>query len=163
MVKKGLVIILLFAGLHAGAQSVLDGAWVLKDAKAISGTLYADGWPREVTIELGRQVAFFDMVTGTDIGDIRHSDTLPLDGRYLEWTTVSKGMARSAGHWDGSAKTLIEESRFYDRGDSTEPTSIFTDTWRVVAGELLLDKKAVDVPSGRLLWEWAITYTLKPR
>lgn len=163
MVTKVLVIFFLFAGLHAGAQSPLDGAWALKDAKAVTGTLFANGWPKEVTIEVGRQVAFFDIVTGTDIGDIQHSDTLPLDGKYLDWTTVSKGMARSTGHWDEAAKKLIEEIRFYDAGDHSNPTLVSTHTWRIVNGELLLDEKAVDGPSGKLLWEWVISYTLKPR
>ncbi len=143
--------------LTAFAQSELVGTWSFQEQESISGKLYINGSPKSVKITAaGNNLSFEKVTAGPDGQDYKVAEIVSLDGKPLEVITASKRKKVITLKKDGNSYS--EASILYNAADTSKIDHKTTDTWSVVNGQLILDRKDENMVNGEV-WESKATYS----
>ena len=152
-----LILVLSSVGHFVHAQTDFSGSWTFKGQESVSGQLYSNGSPKQVSIKQDSKAIVISKVIAGKDGDLTTTETVSLDGQPTEKITASKRKRTITGQWSNSKNSLIEITQLYDPTDSTKLTYKTTDVWILENGRLLLDRKAENLGNGEI-WESKATY-----
>jgi hypothetical protein len=138
--------------LPAGRQD-FTGTWTLKDQKSISGTLYANGVPKQIKSVQDKQMITIEKVTANARGeDVTSTEKLNYDGKPFETTTPSKRKKIATLTWSKDGQSFIEKSDLYSLADASKVEITYIDTWKLEDGKLIFIRKAENFGNGEI-WE----------
>jgi hypothetical protein len=140
------------------AQTNYSGTWLLKDQKSISGQLYSNGVPKQMTITQTGDVITIDKTTaGADGTDVKSTETLGTDDKPFVTTTPAKRKKLVTIKWDTDGKGFTEIANLYSAADNTKLEFIYTDMFTLEDAKLILIRKAENLMNGEV-WQSKSTY-----
>lgn len=146
----------LISGLSYAQTNNLAGIWNFKEQQSISGNLYANGSPKQVTIKQTNDIFEFEFITADEEGDTKSNEKIS-SGKELESTTPMGRKKISKIQWSADGKTLTETTNIYSKTDVGKFDFKFTDSWTITDGKLILDRKNENFTNGET-WESKATY-----
>ena len=137
------------------AQANFTGSWTFKDQQSISGNLYANGSPRQVTItQNGSEINLTEVVNYGQ--DTTLTETLSLKKPFETKTPMGrKKEITLSSTSDGSS--FAEVANIYNLADPSKLDMKETSTWTLANGELTLDRKSENFTNGET-WESRAVY-----
>ncbi|HEY4194038.1 MAG TPA: hypothetical protein VGM63_00765 [Mucilaginibacter sp.] len=138
------------------AQNTYNGTWKFNGQESISGNLYANGSPKQVTINQTGDTFDFESITTNQAGDAKTSESLTI-GKPVEAKTPMDRKKVSTIQWSADSKSLIETTNIYSKTDAGKLDFKYTDTWTFESGKLILDRKNENYTNGET-WESKATY-----
>ncbi len=136
-------------------QQDFAGTWKLKEQKTISGTLYSNGVPKEMTITQTGNIITIDKVTAGDGTDIKSSETPGTEAKPFEIITPAKRKKLITITWND--KGFVEIANLYSAADNTKLELTYTDIFTIENGELILIRKAENLFNGET-WQSRSNY-----
>jgi hypothetical protein len=152
-----LVALFLFNTVVAFAQkNDISGTWVFKDQQGISGRLYINGSPKQVTVKQDGGGIKLESITST--GDKDTTTTESFGSNNLFETKTPRGRKKVITlKWSDDGKSFKETTNIYSLTDSGKLDFKNTDTWAVDNGELILDRENENYTNGEI-WESKATF-----
>lgn len=129
------------------------GDWWLKDEVSLTGRLYSNGIPKEMTVvQYSDSISIVKISSGLT-GDVKANEILRFDGQLIESMSGSHKRKVTAMKWgDKDQKTFQEITRRYAVNDTSKLEHITTDTWSIENAELVLVRKDENLVNGEV-WE----------
>src|SRR5580698_9031306 len=98
-----------------GQRPDFSGNWVFKSQSTISGNLYSNGSPKQMTITSKGDSLSVLRVTATPDGDVTNVETMGIDGK--EVTGMTRSQRKKLMTWVCSGDRCTEVSKIYDLQD----------------------------------------------
>jgi len=137
------------------AQSNFSGTWTFKDQQSISGNLYANGSPKQVTIT--KTSSGINLAEVVNYGeDTTITEALSLKKTFETKTAMGrKKVITLSVSPDGSSFT--EVANMYNVADPSKLDMRETSMWTLTDGQLTLDRKSENFTNGET-WESKASY-----
>ena len=153
-----LLAICLFACLATNAQTDFSGTWIFKDQQSISGNLYSNGSPKQITIVQTDKNIIIKKVTAVGDGtDANTADTLFYNGKPFKSITSSKRNKESTFQWNDNKDSFTTIGTAFNPADKTKADFKTTDTWTIENDQLVLTRKSENFTNGEV-WESKAVY-----
>lgn len=135
------------------AQTDFSGTWVFKDQQSISGNLYSNGVPKQITITQADKSMIIEKITAVGDGaDATATDTLKFDGKPFKSITASKRNKATTLAWDASKNSFITIATAFNPTEKTKADFKTTDTWSIENDQLVMIRKSENFTNGEV-WE----------
>jgi hypothetical protein len=138
------------------AQTSFNGTWKFKDQESVSGNLYANGSPGQVTIAVSGADQKMDYLTNDGQNDVPSSENF-ISGKPFETKTKSGRKKIVVLTWSADKSSFTEISSIYSLTDASKLDFKNTDIWTLTDGKLILDRKNENYTNGET-WESKATY-----
>lgn len=144
--------------LSSAAQTDFSGTWLLKDHQSISGILYSNGVPKQITVTQTPKTLIIEKITaGADGADFTTIDTLPSDGKAFNSITASKRKKETTLKWNADKTGCMIQSMAYNPQEANKVDFRNTDTWILENDQLVQVRKNENFTNGET-WESKAIY-----
>lgn len=142
----------------AAAQTDFSGTWILKDHQSISGILYSNGVPKQITVVQSPKTVILERITaGADGKDFTTKDTLPLNGKAFKSLTASKRNKETTWVWNADKSACTIQYKAFNTQDPKKVDFRNTDTWKIENDQLVQVRKNENFTNGET-WETKAIY-----
>jgi hypothetical protein len=138
------------------AQTVFSNTWTFKGQQSVSGNLYFNGSPKQVTIKQDSDRLTINFITSNGDADSTYTDTLGIPA-FERFTGRSHKKEVSTLAWQLGKIGFTEVTTIYSKVDPSKADYRNTDIWTLENGELILDRKGENFTNGET-WESKATY-----
>lgn len=138
---------LLFATALWAQKSDFSGSWMFVSQESISGRLYANGSPNQITLRQNDHSIQIEKKTAGNGSDITVAETLPFDGKPVQTTTSSKKKKIILLKWGDDGKSFTESADIYG-DDGGKVAFKYTDAYSLIDGKLVLIRKVENTSNG---------------
>lgn len=151
------VVAILFLNI-ATQKTDFSGTWSLVDQESISGTLYANGVPKQLkVVQQKDKIAIEKTSLSQTNEDVIINDTLSLEGKPFVRTTSSNQKKIGDLKWSKDDKGFTIITKLYSADDSAKIEITYTDQWNLENGKLIFVRKVENFDNGEV-WESKAVY-----
>jgi len=138
-------------------QDNFSGTWQFKNQQSVSGNLYANGSPKQVTINQNNSLAIA-LVMNYGAQDTTITEVFSSTAKPFETKTAMGRRDIITLKWADNHSNFTVISLIYDLNDPAKLDFRDTDIWKISDGQLILDRKSENFTNGET-WESTATYT----
>ena len=134
-------------------QTDFSGTWIFKDQQSISGNLYSNGVPKQITITQNNKSIIIEKITAVGDGtDATTRDTLTFDGKAFKSITASKRQKETILTWTDSKESFTTIATAFNPADNKKADFKTTDNWSIENDQLVMIRKSENFTNGEV-WQ----------
>jgi len=143
----------LYTSTSLAQHTDFSGTWLFKDQQSISGNLYSNGVPKQITITQTGKALIIEKITAVGDGtDATSRDTLSFDGKPFKTLSPSKRPKEVTLKWNAAKEGFTTIATAFNPTDKTRADFKTTDTWSIENDQLVMIRKSENFTNGEV-WQ----------
>lgn len=157
MKKSTFVLVACILSMSVFAQkSNFSGNWIFKEQESVSGKLYVNGSPKQISIKQKEGTIDFEKVSAGANGDVTTKETVEV-GKAYDYVSATKRKRSISITWSAGGDSFTTVTKLFKDEAGTQLFHIVTDTYTLEYGGLVLKRKDENKENGEV-WESKALY-----